>query len=202
VTKFDYIVLALLVISALIGFVRGAVRELVALLALIAGAAAALLGLPYALPLAVRLAHPHWLATGLAGGLLFVGAYIGMRLVGAVLVKRIKGTNVLGALDRTIGLLIGVARGFVVLGALYLMFIAATPEDLRPEWITKARTWPLAQDMGALLTGLAPQGKAAAVRLGPSLQRVSSDPSRDRSTTGEYEARRGGEADDLVEMTR
>jgi membrane protein required for colicin V production len=202
VTKFDYIVIALLLVSALIGFARGAVRELIALMALIAGAAAALLGLAYALPLAARLVHPQLLATGLTAGLLFVTAYIGMRLVGAVLVKRIKGTNVLGALDRLVGLLIGVARGFVVLGALYLMFIAATPEDLRPKWITKARTWPLAQDMGRLLAGLAPQGKAAAVRLGPALERVTSDRSRDRSTTGEYEARRGGEADDLVEMTR
>ena len=201
-TKFDYIVIALLLVSALIGFARGAVRELIALMALIAGAAAALLGLAYALPLAARLVHPQLLATGLTAGLLFVTAYIGMRLVGAVLVKRIKGTNVLGALDRLVGLLIGVARGFVVLGALYLMFIAATPEDLRPKWITKARTWPLAQDMGRLLAGLAPQGKAAAVRLGPSLASVTGDPPRDRSTTGEYEARRGGEADDLVEKAR
>jgi len=141
----------------------------------------------------------HSVGMGLSAGSAFI---LGMRLVGAVLVKRIKGTNVLGALDRLVGLLIGVARGFVVLGALYLMFIAATPEDLRPKWITKARTWPLAQDMGRLLAGLAPQGKAAAVRLGPALERVTSDRSRDRSTTGEYEARRGGEADDLVEMTR
>jgi len=202
VTKFDYIVLALLAISALVGFARGAVRELAAMLAVLAGALAALFGLPYVLPLAARMIRPDWLAAVAVIGLLFGAAYIAVRLVGAHLVRRVRNANVLGALDRTIGLLIGVARGVIVLGALYLMFIAATPEDLRPAWIVKARSWPLARDTGRALAGLAPHGLDVADRVGPAFARIVREPSGDRSATGEYDPRERGEADDPVEKSR
>ena len=201
-TNFDYIVLALLLISAVVGFTRGAVRELIAVAALIAGAAAAVLGAPYAAPIAARLVQPHWLAAAAALGLLFGLTYIALRLVGAALVRRIRTTNVLSALDRTIGLLIGLVRGLIVLGALYLMFIAATPADLRPSWIIQARTWPLAKQMGELLENLAPRGMDVAGRLGPPFSRAAGEPSRDRSATGEYDARQRGEMDELVEKSR
>lgn len=201
-TNFDYIVLALLLISGLVGFGRGAAREVVAITALLGGAAAALFGFRQATPIADKLINPHWLALVVTILVLFGLVYIVLRLVGAGLVRRIHGTNVLGALDRTIGLLIGLVRGLVVLGALYLMFIAATPPDLQPRWITGARTWPLASNMGRLLESLAPKGVDAAAKLKPVLARVVSDPSRDRSATDVYDARRGGETFDLVEKSR
>ena len=139
-------------------------------------------------------------ATSRAALLLFAVAYMILRLAGAALARRIHGTDVLGALDRTVGLLIGLVRGLVVLGALYLMFIAATPEDLQPKWITGARTWPLASDMGRLLKALAPQGMDAAGRLKPVLAHAVDEPSGDRTATEGYDARRRGEVDDqLVE---
>ena len=109
----------------------------------------------------------------------------------------------LGALDRTVGLLIGLLRGLVVLGALYLMFNAATPEDLRPKWITGARTWPLAAEMGRFLEAMAPRGLDFAERLKPAFARVTAGSSpRDRTATEGYDARRHGETDDLVEKSR
>jgi membrane protein required for colicin V production len=202
VTKFDYIVLGLLLLSGLIGYGRGAAREVVAMIALLGAAAAAVLGLRHTAPIAARLVHPHWLALAAALIGVFALIYIAVRLVGAVLVKRIHGTNVLGALDRTIGLLIGLVRGLVVLGALYLMFIAATPVDLQPKWITGARTWPLAANMGRLLQTLAPKGLDIAGRLKPAFDRAVRDAPRDRSTTEGYDARQRGEVDDLVEKSR
>jgi membrane protein required for colicin V production len=202
VTNFDYIVLALLLLSALVGFGRGAAREVIAVLALLGGAAAAIFGLRYAAPWVERLVHPHWLALAATLVLLFVAAYIAVRLVGAGLARRIHGTNVLGALDRTVGLLIGLVRGLVILGALYLMFISATPADLQPKWITGARTWPLAANMGRLLQSLVPQGLDVAGRLRPAFERAVHEPLRDRSTTEGYDARQRGEVDDLVEKSR
>lgn len=202
VTTFDYIVLGLLLISALVGFARGAARELVAMVALLGAAAAAVFGLRHAAPIAERLIHTHWLATAAALLVVFVLTYIAVRLGGAALVRRIHGTNVLGALDRTVGLLIGLVRGLVVLGALYLMFNAATPADLRPKWITQARTWPLAGNMGRFLESLAPQGLDVAGRLKPAFERAVREPSRDKSATEGYDARQRGEVDELVEKSR
>jgi membrane protein required for colicin V production len=128
--------------------------------------------------------------------------YVVLRLVGAGVARRIHGTDVLGALDRTVGLAIGLVRGLVVLGALYLMFNAATPVDIRPHWITGARTWPLAADMGRLIEALAPKGLDAAGRLKPVFVRAVSEPSGDRTTTEGYDARERGRIDDLVEKSR
>jgi membrane protein required for colicin V production len=203
VTQLDYIVFGLLALSALVGFARGAIREIVAMTALVVAAVAALLGLRYVKPIVAHLIHTPWLAGAAALLLVFIAVYLALRLAGAGLARRIHGAQVLGALDRTAGLLIGLVRGLVVLGALYLMFNAATPADLRPRWIVEARTWPLAGNMGRLLEHLAPQGLDLAGRLKPAFARAVQDgAARDRKTTEGYDARQRSEVDDLVERSR
>jgi membrane protein required for colicin V production len=188
VTQFDLIVFALLAISAAVGFARGAVREIAALLALIVAAALAVLLLPTSGPVFRGVVHPAWLGTIAALAVVFVAAFVSLRLIGAGLARTVQSTQVLGFLDRSLGLLIGLGRGLIVLGALFLMFNAATPQDLRPPWITGARTWPLAQDMGRLLETLAPKGLDIAGRLKPAFDRAVRDGSGDRTATEAYEA--------------
>jgi membrane protein required for colicin V production len=171
--------------------------------ALVVAAVAALLGMKYVKPVVAHVVHTPWLAGVIALLLLFILVYIALRLAGAGLARGIRGAQVLGALDRTAGLLIGLVRGLVVLGALYLMFNAATPADLRPSWIVQARTWPLAADMGRLLQHLAPKGLDLAGRFQPALARaVQGGGSGDRNTTEGYDARQRSEVDDLVERSR
>jgi membrane protein required for colicin V production len=198
VSKLDYIIIGLLLISAIVGFARGAAREVAAMVALLGASAAAVFGLKYAGPVATHVLHTHWLAVVAALVVVFGVTCLFLRLVGAWVARRIHGTNVLGALDRTVGLLIGLVRGLVVLGALYLMFNAATPADLQPKWITRAKSWPLAAHMGRLEEALAPRGLDLAGRLKPTLVRAVSDPSGDRSATEGYDARHRGEVERFV----
>lgn len=201
-TQFDFIVLALLLISAAVGFARGAVREIAALVALVAAAALAIIGLPVAAPFMREIVRPGWLGTVAALVVVFGVTYILLRLLGAALAHRIQRTDVLGALDRSLGLAIGLGRGLVVLGALFLMFNAATPADLRPRWITGATTWPLARNMGRLLEALVPRGLDVAGRLKPAFDRAVSDGSRDRTATEGYEARKSDDAGGQAEKSR
>ena len=178
--------------------------------AFVGAAAAAVFGLKPASHVAARFLHPHWFAVVAAVAIVFGLVYLALRLVGASLARRIHKTDVLGALDRTVGLLFGLVRGLVVLGALFLMFTAATPADLQPRWLTGARTWPLASDMGRLLRALAPKGLNAAGRLKPTLAHVWGahavgahvTGARDRTATEGYDARNRSEVDDLVEKSR
>ncbi|MBJ7410976.1 MAG: CvpA family protein [Phenylobacterium sp.] len=188
-TQFDFLVLGLLAISAMVGFVRGAVREVFALAALVVAAALAIFGLPAFGPIFRGAVKPEWLGTIAALVVVFAVAFIALRLIGAGIARHVQSTQMLGFLDRSLGLLIGLGRGLIVLGALYLMFNAATPEDLRPKWITGARTWPVAGNMGRLLESLAPQGLDVAGRLKPAFDRAVGEGSGDRSTTDGYEAR-------------
>ena len=167
-TQFDFIVLALLAVSGLFGFLRGAMREIVALVALLVAAAAAVFGLHYAAPIAHHAIKTDWLATAAALVVVFVAVYLAIRLIGAMIVMQLQHSDFIGALDRSLGLAIGLIRGLIVLGAFNLAFLAATPEDLRPHWIVGAATWPMAQDMGKLLTALAPKGLDIAGRLKPA----------------------------------
>ena len=202
VTQFDLIVAALLLISAAVGFARGATREIAALIALVGAAAFAMYGLPVFSPLVRRIVHPDWLAAVATLALVFLVTYILLRMVGGALARQIQQSNLVGTLDRSIGLAIGLARGLIVLGALNLMFNAATPKDLQPHWIVGATTWPLAQNMGRLLTALAPQGLDVADRLKPVFDRAMGDALGDRPVTDGYDARQRGEIDDLVEKSR
>jgi membrane protein required for colicin V production len=196
VTQFDFILLALLLISAAVGFARGAVREVAALFALLVAGAAAVLGLPVYAPVFRAVIHPPWLGTVAGLVVIFGVTYALLRFLAAGLARRVQSTQVVGFLDRSLGLLIGVVRGLLVLGVLYLMFNAATPKDLQPRWITESMTWPLARYMGAMEQAMAPKYLGAADKLRPALDRAVQDGSRDRSATDGYEAPGRGGADD------
>lgn len=200
-TQFDILVLALLAISAAVGFARGAVREVFALIALVAAAGLAVIALPAFGP-SVRDVIPGWFGTVATLVLVFAVAFVALRLIGAGVARQVQNTQMLGFLDRSLGLLIGLGRGLIVLGALYLMFNAATPEDLRPRWITGAQTWPTAANMGRLLQSLAPRGLDLADSLRPAFDRAIGDGSGDRTATERYEARESAAAADRSEPSR
>ena len=86
------------------------------------------------------------------------------------------------------------------------MFNAATPKDLQPRWIVGATTWPLAQNMGRLLTAVAPKGLDIAGRLKPAFDRAlhtaAHDALDDRLKSEGYDARQRREIEDLVEKSR
>jgi membrane protein required for colicin V production len=201
VTKFDLIVLALLVISAAVGWARGAVREVAALVALVGAGFLAVFGLPTTAPIVRHVFHTPWIAALVALIAVFVVCYGLLRLIGAGIAQRVQRTHVLGGLDRMAGLAIGAARGLAVLGALYLTFIAATPEDLRPRWITGSVTWPVARAMGDLLAELAPKGMGLAGRLKPAFEHAVGASSGDIRGAGSYDARQRSGSDE-VEKSR
>jgi membrane protein required for colicin V production len=200
-TQFDFIVLALLALSAGVGFMRGAAREVAAFVALVVASLLAIFGLPLFAPIMRGVVGPDWLGTVAALVAVFGVTYLALRLIGGHFARRIQEAHFIGALDRSVGLLIGLGRGLIVLGALFLMFNAATPADLQPRWITGATTWPLARNMGALLKSLAPQGLDIAGRLRPAFDRAVAG-AGDRSVTDGYDARQRDSMDDLVEKSR
>lgn len=201
-TQPDFIILALLLISAGIGFTRGAVREIVALVAFVVAAITAVLCLSITGPMGREWINPDWLGALAALVLTFGVIYILLRLLGAALSRRLHATKVLGLLDRSVGLALGLGRGLVVLGALFLIFSAATPKYLQPRWITEASTWPLASNMGRLLQALAPRGLRAAGRLKPVFDRAVREASGDISSTDGYDANQPSDIEDLAEKSR
>ena len=203
---FDVIVLSIFLISAGFGFWQGATREMVGVVAFVAAVAAAVYGLRFTGALGRRLIDPDWAGTVAALVLTFILVYATLRLLGAGLARRIKETQVLGMLDRTIGLGFGLVRAFVFLGLFNLAFTAATPPSLTPGWLTGSTFYPLTETAGQLLRRLAPKGADMAGKLTPALTKAvhdgSAKPSRDLGRDGGYDARERGQIDDLVEKSR
>ncbi len=175
-TLFDLIAIAVIGVSALIGFSRGAVRELVGLFAFVVSAAGALFLLPWTGALARQLASGALASTALAvlGG--FALVYLVFKMLGHVLASRIHQQPLLGGADRSLGLGVGAARALFMLGLFALVFDHATPESMRPRWVTEAFLYPLADASGRMLGHFAPSGLQAAGQFGPLLKSVVGDP--------------------------
>lgn len=205
-TAFDLIAVAILGVSALVGFMRGATREMMTVLGFILAVLVSVFSLRFSGPLFRHSVHPDWLANALALLIVFVVAYIIVRVLGSMATKGIHSTEHLGTVDRTIGVGFGLVRGLVMLGVFYLVFNAATPPERVPHWISKAAFYPLAGASAKVMSALAPQGSAVAGKVAPALEKAVRDGSHDRPPPTEqgigYDASSRRGVDALVEKTR
>ncbi len=145
----DAVILGVLLVSAVFAFMRGFIREVLTILGVVGGLAASLLFGAQLIPL-----FNGWLgvekdaenaqllfgvipysvlATVLAYGSIFLVVVIVLSVLSHFLAKWAR-TLGLGAVDRTLGVVFGIARGVVVLAVLYLLpYLWSTPDD-RKEW--------------------------------------------------------------------
>lgn len=142
----DLAVLGVIGLSALVGLMRGLVREV---LGLAAWAAALLIASPYGVfpyvqPYARQTIADPGIADGVAFGLVFIAALI----VLSVVVSRISyavRSSVLGGLDRTLGLPFGAARGVVLLAAAFVVGGYVFSAEQWPQPVLQSRALPLVQ---------------------------------------------------------
>jgi membrane protein required for colicin V production len=152
----DLLVILIIAVSALLGLSRGFVREMLGLASwLLAGWGAYRLG-PQLLPLANRtIGNPD-----LAGIAAYAVAFLALLIVLSLasnLIGRMVRFSALGGLDRTLGLVFGVARGAVVLIAGYILMGVALPPDRWPPQIKQARTIPILYEGAVWAVGELPE---------------------------------------------
>lgn len=205
-TLFDLIAILILGVSALVGFVRGATREMMTVVAFILAILISIFALRFVGPIFRHSIHPDWLGNTLAIVIVFIAAYIVVRVIGGALTRGIHKTQTLGTADRIIGVGFGLVRALVLLGVFFLVFNAATPRERVPHWISGAALYPLAQGSAKVMSALAPEGSAMAGKVAPALEAAVRDGAHDHPPaptkgTG-YDDRSRGSVDELVEKTR
>ena len=141
-TGFDVFAILAVLVSALIGYARGAVRELVTLCAFGLAAVAAIAALPYFAPLLRHVIHPGWAAAVAAVLIVFVLAYVLVRTGGGMLTARLHASRLRGV-DRWGGAGFGVLRGLIFLGLAGLLISTMPWPGGAPHWITGGLTWPV-----------------------------------------------------------
>ncbi len=174
-TQFDLIAILVLGASGLIGFARGALRELTTVIAFVLAVVIALLSLRLTGGFARHLIHPAWAANLTALIVGFLVSYMAIRLIGAVITRSVHEVHVLGGIDRVAGLGIGLIRGFVLLGLFQMVFAAATPRERMPHWISDAVLYPAASASAKALKALEPGGLAMVGKLAPALKQAVAD---------------------------
>lgn len=178
-TGFDILAAIVILGSAAAGVVRGAVREVVSLISFVLAAFVALIAMPITAPIGRGLLNPDWLGVIAAIVVVFVLVYFGIRLAGSLLSKGARG-NPLGVVDRIGGVVIGLARGLILMGAIHLTVVAALPGDRTPTWLTQAASRPVteaaARAIQVVLPALGRGADAVMPVVGSSVSRGFSDP--------------------------
>jgi len=192
-TLFDLIVLVLLGVSGLVGFIRGATRELVTVISFVLAALAAVFLLRFTGPIARGAVDPDWAGNGVAILLVFLAVYILLRVVGASLTRRIHQTQALGTVDRVAGIGVGFVRALVLIGVMHLVFHAATPADRLPSWMTRAAAYPLSSAAAKGVSVLARQGAGRAGDLGPAIREAAAKTPEELAAEEQAEASRATE---------
>lgn len=172
-TYVDWIVFAIVVLSAGLAWMRGFIRELLSVASWVIAAVATFVGLPKLLPIArVQVnqffgvpdtsAEYDLLASIATGVVIFVVTLILCSIVAHFLSKRVQG-SMLGPVDRSLGLLFGVARGALIVCAIALVVKFFVDPEPPPAAIANAMTYPMANKGAEFLLSLIPaslRGKA------------------------------------------
>lgn len=137
----DFIILALLGISILIGILRGATREVLGIVGWVAAFATVFYGLPLFRPLSRHYIHSPMLADAVVAGILFILSLAIFILISRMISTKVKG-SLLGGLDRSLGLVFGFIRGVLLLCIVYLAMGFFYPPGQMPDAIRHARFSP------------------------------------------------------------
>ena len=163
-TLLDIILIAVMVISGLLAMVRGLVREIFAIASWVIAAGVTLYAYPLVLPYAKQhITNDTFAMAASVGGVflltLLIVSIITVRISDLVLDSRI------GALDRTLGFLFGLARGFLIMVVAYLFFNwLVQNEQGQPEWIRDARSKVVLQSAGDWLISVLPEDPERLIR--------------------------------------
>jgi membrane protein required for colicin V production len=138
-TWVDLLVFGFLAISGLLAFARGLVREILGIGAWVGAVAAAIAGLPWMRPHVNDWLHtPDW-----TDPVSFVLLFLVTLIVLSLLARAIGGfvrNSALGGVDRTLGLVFGLARGAAVVVVAYIIGqMVYPPIDRWPDAVLDAR---------------------------------------------------------------
>ena len=155
-TLLDIVVVGIVGLSGLIAVLRGMVQETFSLGGWILAGVAAFFGLPYVKPFTRDLLPWPIVADIAAAAGIFIIVLVIATIISASLAERMKSSR-FGTLDRSLGLLYGLARGYVLAALFYLLLIFIFSQKSLPDWIEEARTRPVLELGARFMVGLAPK---------------------------------------------
>ena len=156
-TLLDFIVIAVLLLSAILAFIRGFTREMFSLLGWVGAAAAAWFLLPYTEPSAREIVDDVLAARIIASIAVFIVVLFAITFIGSPVSGRVRESH-FSSMDRLLGGLFGVVRGAVLIVLGYLVLISFYPTDSQIPWMRDAVSKPYLEEGLRVAEGLLPEG--------------------------------------------
>jgi len=155
ITLLDLILLIVMLISGLLAMIRGFMREV---LSIAAWALAAVAGI-YAYAKFLPMVKPSFSSDIVAAAVVVGGAFLLTLLIVSIITVRVSDMILdsrVGALDRTLGFVFGLARGLVIVVVAFLFFSWLVPERGQPDWVRDAKSRIVLQGTGQWLMSMLP----------------------------------------------
>ncbi len=140
---FDLVALFIVGLMAISGLVKGLMRQVFSILALVAASAAALLYPGLFLEVVKRVIEKENLALIASGILTFLAVYLVVSLIGSLFASLIKGP--VRVLDRLLGLGFGLLKGVLIVS---LMAVLLASLSITKEWVHSSETGPFFLSLG------------------------------------------------------
>lgn len=162
-TLLDIILLVVMLISGILAMVRGFMREVLSIASWAAAAVATVYAYPRLLPIAKQYVN-HDLG---ASAVVVAGVFLATLLVVSIITIKISDTVLdsrVGALDRTLGFLFGLARGMVIVVVAFLFFVWLVPERSQPDWVRNAKSRVVLENTGKVIMSWLPDDPEGLLR--------------------------------------
>ena len=159
----DFATITVLVISGVLATLRGLTREIMGLAGWPISIVAARLTAPYLEPLLTDMIRVEGISSALAWGIPFIVVVVLWFAFSSVVSPGLSKAG-LGGLDRWLGFLFGLIRGFVIVLVIYIgAVIAAEGEDRLPGLVTDAQIIPALRESAHLTSGMLPPDMGARI---------------------------------------
>lgn len=152
ITYLDAALIAVCFISGLLALYRGFAREMLSIVSWAIAAAAVLYFVifhkPFAQDMAAQMGTQVAVAQIVVGAVIFLIVLIVVHLITARLSDAILDSRI-GMIDRVLGFIFGVVRGFVLVVIPYMFYDAFFPDtNTRVQWVRDAKTLPYIKGTG------------------------------------------------------
>jgi membrane protein required for colicin V production len=151
----DIGVIAVLFVGALIGLAVGFVRGGLFVLSWLGAAIVTIFAFPLARPYAREYIDNELFADLAGGAILFVITLVVLFLVSSLLGGWVRSSR-LNALDRSLGMVSGLATMALILAVAYIAMEQVWPPSKQPNWVREARSIPLIKSAAHSLSEILP----------------------------------------------
>jgi membrane protein required for colicin V production len=149
----DVILIAIMLVSGFLAMVRGFTREVLSIFSWAMAAVAAL----YLTPKYWHSVEGYFPSPGIAQIAFAAGVFVIVLIVVSLITFRISDRVLdsrVGALDRTLGFIFGLARGFLLVAIVFILFSALARDQ--PSWIVEAKSYPILKQTQVAIESLMP----------------------------------------------